>query len=385
MLPDGQATPRKRMVADLLGPALGRARWSIFWERLWPALASVATAIGLFLALSWAGLWLWLPPIGRAVGAVALIALTIVAMLPLFGGSPADIRRRLRRLDRASRIPHRPATAIADEIMATPADPVSMALWRAHVERAKAAAHKLKAGVPMPRVAARDPLALRALVLILVIVTFFAAGNDRGRRLAAAFDWQGVVTTLNYRVDAWVTPPTYTGRPPVILPGLRSGEPVRAAAAVAVPAGSTLVIRATGTSNLEVAVTGGLAAAANATPTPPPAGTEEHRFTIADGGSAALRGLGEAITWNFTAIPDRAPTIALTKEPEAQQRASLQLAYKMEDDYGVTEAHATFKLGSPRRPAPPARLRGRSMPRPTSSCRCRSRAPGTAPDRPSRT
>ena len=52
----------------VLSQALGRARWSIFWERLWPGLASIATVIGLFLALSWLGLWLWLPPIGRAVG-----------------------------------------------------------------------------------------------------------------------------------------------------------------------------------------------------------------------------------------------------------------------------------------------------------------------------
>src|SRR5262245_58597476 len=344
MLPDDQAVHPRRTAVELLAPALGRARWSIFWERLWPALASIATAVGLFLALSWGGLWLWLPPMGRAIGVVALVALTIVAVLPLIFRRMPTFADGLRRLDRTSRIPHRPATAIADELMATPADPVSVALWRAHVERAKAAAHKLRAGMPLPRVAARDPFALRALVLIAVIVTSFAAGDDRGRRILAAFDWQGVVTTLNYRVDAWVTPPTYTGRPPVTLPGVRSGEPVRAAAPVAVPAGSTLVIRATGKSNLEVAVSGGLTAAANTTPTPTPAGTEEHRFTITEGGSATLRGLSDTITWNFTAIPDRPPTIALTKEPEPQLRGSLMLAYKMEDDYGVTEAHATFKL-----------------------------------------
>ena len=38
------------------------------------------------------------------------------------------------------------------------------------------------------------------------------------RRIAAAFDWHGVVASANYRIDAWVTPPAYTGRPPQILP-----------------------------------------------------------------------------------------------------------------------------------------------------------------------
>ncbi len=55
-----------------------------------------------------------------------------------------------------------------------------------------AAARALKAGKPSPRVARRDPYALRALVLLACIATFFAAGGERWKRVAAAFDWQGV-------------------------------------------------------------------------------------------------------------------------------------------------------------------------------------------------
>src|SRR6266581_4225341 len=54
----------------LLARALKRARWSILWERLWPALATLATAAGLFLAVSWLGVWLMLPPHGRGLCAV---------------------------------------------------------------------------------------------------------------------------------------------------------------------------------------------------------------------------------------------------------------------------------------------------------------------------
>src|SRR5471030_542177 len=50
------------------------------------------------------------------------------------------------------------------------------------------------------------------------------------------------------------------------------------------------------------------------------------------------------LTWKFTAIPDRAPTIELIKDPERQARGSLRLDYKMDDDYGVVEAQATFAL-----------------------------------------
>src|SRR5256884_435174 len=115
-------------------------------------------------------------------------------------------------------------------------------LWPAHIERALRAANTLRAGTPMPRLALRDPFAVRALVAVLVVATFFAAGGERMKRVAAAFDWQGVMMPANFRIDAWVSPPPYTGRPPVILPGLRPGEPVQSAAALSVPAGSKLGI-----------------------------------------------------------------------------------------------------------------------------------------------
>ena len=209
---------------SLLATALWRARWTIFWERLWPALATLATAIGLFLALSWLGLWLWLPPLGRAAALIACAVIAIVAAVPFISLRMPGARDGLRRLDRGSGLRHRPATAIADDLAVTPQDPYSLALWNAHVERALAATRSLKAGWPSPRVARRDPYALRALVLIACIATFFAAGGERWKRIAAAFDWQGVVLPANFRVDAWVIPPIYTGKPPIILPGIHPGE-----------------------------------------------------------------------------------------------------------------------------------------------------------------
>jgi uncharacterized protein (TIGR02302 family) len=325
-----------------LDAALWRARWTIFWERLWPALATLLTAAGLFLALSWLGLWLYLPPLGRAAVCLALAGLTLWAAFPFLAlrlPAPGDA---VRRLDRDSGQRHRPATAIADELAVTSKDPYSLVLWNAHIERALAAARTLKAVAPSPRVAWRDPYALRALILIACVATFFAAGGERWKRVAAAFDWHGVVLPANFRVDAWVIPPAYTGRPPVVLPGIHPGEPAAAQleGPVAVPVNSTLVVRSTGKLSLEVTGSGGVTPAKD--DVHPPAGTQEHRFKIAATGSATLRGPGDDLTWPFNAIPDKPPTIALTKDPEQQNRGSLLLSYRLEDDYGVTEAQATF-------------------------------------------
>jgi uncharacterized protein (TIGR02302 family) len=330
----------------LLASALKRARWTVFWERLWPAAAAVATAIGLFLAVSWLGLWLWLPPLGRAIGLFAFAVLIAVATAPLLFVRFPSQPEGLRRLDRASGVAHRPATSLADEMAMPGEDAWSLALWRAHLARMLKSARALRPGLPAPRLAVRDPMALRALVLILVIATFIGAGGDRGRRIAAAFDWQGVVAPKNFRLDAWVSPPSYTAKPPVILPGVRPGEIQQAAAGtISVPAGSILVVRASGDVNLDVAAHGGVAATdLHAAPQLPP-GAEERRFVINDNGSANVRGVvGHDIAWTFHAIPDRPPTIELTKEPEVQARGALQLTYKVEDDYGVVDAQAKFAL-----------------------------------------
>ncbi len=332
-------------VRIMLARALKRARGSLLWERLWPALATIATAVGLFLAFSWAGLWLVLPPLARAIGLVLFALLTAIAAIPLIRLRWPSITDGLRRLDRGSGEAHRPASTIADQMAANQHDPVAQALWAAHIERALMSARKFKAGWPQPRLALRDPMALRALVLILVVASFFAAGGERIKRVTAAFDWHGVVAPANFRVDAWVTPPVYTGRPPVMLPGLRPGETAQAQGSVAVPVGSQLVVRATGDVHFDIVRHGALedAAADKDKHDSLPAGTEERRFVIKGDGAATMRGVvGTDLTWTFDAIPDRPPTIALLKEPERQARGALRLDYKMEDDYGVVGAQATF-------------------------------------------
>jgi uncharacterized protein (TIGR02302 family) len=323
---------------------LRRARWTIFWEQLWPTLARLATVVGLFITVSWLGVWLWLPPLARAAGLAAFAVLALAAIVPfVFLRLPAAADA-LRRLDRGSGVRHRPATTIADDLAVTPKDPYSLALWQTHVARTLAAARAFKAGWPSPRLAMRDPYALRGLILIAVIATFVAAGGEHWKRVAAAFDWQGVVLPSNFRVDAWVTPPVYTGKPPIILAGMHPGEMARqdgeANEPVSVPAGSTLVVRATGKLDLDVSGKGGVTAAKDKVQAP--AGTQEYRFKIATTGAATLHGAGDDLTWAFNVIPDKPPTITLAKDPEQQARGSLLLSYRLEDDYGVTEAQATF-------------------------------------------
>jgi uncharacterized protein (TIGR02302 family) len=177
-------------------------------------------------------------------------------------------------------------------------------------------------------------------VMVMLVATFFAAGDERAMRLGAAFDWNGVLAPTNVRVDAWITPPLYTGKPPVILSAAnKEAAALPASGPLAVPAGSTLIVRSSG-SSLDVVTSGGLKEVAPSEAAPK--GTNEKHFTITGDGTAHVRAPSGQPQWAFAATPDRPPTIALAKDPERQAYGALQLSYKIEDDYGVTGAAAQF-------------------------------------------
>lgn len=74
---DGDALSRLKLTQ-----ALDRAIYAIAWERAWPNLARLLTVIGLFLVVSWAGLWLALPFLARAIGLAVFAGLAIAALFP---------------------------------------------------------------------------------------------------------------------------------------------------------------------------------------------------------------------------------------------------------------------------------------------------------------
>ncbi|MBV9533377.1 MAG: TIGR02302 family protein, partial [Bradyrhizobium sp.] len=315
--------------------ALKRAKYAIAWERTWPAVASLLTVIGLFLVASWAGLWMGLPLLARVIGFGLFLLLAVVAIWPLVWFRWPSREQALRRLDRSSGIRHRPATTLTDSVRTE--DPVALALWKAQRERTLASIKRIRAGLPSPRLSLYDPWALRALVLMMLVASYVAAGDERVMRVAAAFDWDGMLSPVNIRVDAWVNPPPYTGKPPIILSAANNQSALPASAPLSVPAGSTLIVRSSGGS-LDVVAGGGVSE--TAPKEQPPQGTNEKHFTIAGDGTVHVRAPSGQPQWRFTAVADRPPTIALAKDPERQARGALQLSYKLEDDYGVIEAQA---------------------------------------------
>ncbi|HXZ15156.1 MAG TPA: TIGR02302 family protein, partial [Roseiarcus sp.] len=259
------------------------------------------------------------------------------------------LRDVMARLDRDFGGAHRPATSLADDL-ANADDPISRALWAEHKARLARSVQAARVAPPQPHMAKRDPFALRFAIAMMAFAAAVTAGPELYGRIAAAFDWRGEnagVAGQTSRIDAWIDPPPYAGRPPVVV-DVASGV----SQAMTVFEDSVLVVRGE-PGVVETKVEGAIELIENRSKSAE-SRPVERRWTLHGDGRATIRLNGtKAAEVAFSVIPSGTPTIELTKEPEPNLSGSLTLAYKIDDRYGVSAARAEFAL--PHDPSKPAR------------------------------
>ena len=210
------------------------SRWALLFERLWPRLWLILAVAGLFLLVSLLGVW---PLLGAKAHLALLAAFGIagVAALLFAVRVPFPTREQaVRRIESVSGIPHRPASSYEDTVTANADDPRTSAIWQAHRARLAAMLAKLRVGKPHPRADRADPIALRALLLLTVVAAAALVGDNAADRLRSAFRFHSSSAIAEARLDAWVTPPSYTARPPIML-----ADGARGPAAPSAPASSS--------------------------------------------------------------------------------------------------------------------------------------------------
>lgn len=355
--------PASRKTKLRLDKLAGRARASLSWEAIWPVTVGVLIVTGLFLTVSWLGLWINLPRWARLTALVIFALAVAAALSPLRHFRLPTRNASLARVDQDSGLPHNPASTLDDILANGQNEAATRALWNAHLKRAEKNATGLTVALPSPGVAIHDRYAMRAGVLLAVIGAAFIAGPEKYARVLAAFDWQtsGSVSQ-GFRLDAWIDPPPYTGRPPILLKAQTDGgKDAIGIQQVRAPAGSIVIVRASGGAGVTAEISGALEApkteakpedapaenatkpaAANLTRGGSPS-DQEKKFVLRGDGKLILKRLGRTVaTYDLSAIPDLPPVISLVGDPRANVRGSLTIKYKLEDDYGVLTADAEF-------------------------------------------
>ncbi|MES5099976.1 TIGR02302 family protein [Agrobacterium sp. BA1120] len=330
------------------------AKLVLFAERLAPKTLLPLSLAAVFVSLAWLGLFRQMPDFLRLGIVFLLIFSFITSLLPIARLRWPTKDEASRLLETRNGLPHQPVGVQEDE----PAfeTPFARTLWKEHQLRMAERIAALDAGLPQPDIASHDRSALRAIPALILVAAFgFSFSNGAGD-IADAFRNRPSSGPANpdIRLDAWVTPPSYTGRAPIFL----TGNNAAGHEAVSLPQSSKLTIRMTGgEGNEEVTFEpqeagqlqkltpegaekpGAQDAAKVAETTETPLAPRTFAMEIKESGTIEANGQ----QWQFNVVPDKAPTIAFDNLPRRAVNGALEIGFTAKDDYGIREAHAVIE------------------------------------------
>lgn len=311
--------------------ALYKAFAALWWERLAPVLWPVAILLAVYAGLALFGLWDAVGDPWRAIAALAGLGLAGWFAWRAWKKFAAPTHEdAARRVEEDSGITARPHEALLDQ----PADrdEVSIALWQAHRDRMSARLSGANARRPKAAWAAIDAWGLRVALVLFVIVGVGVAGEFAAGRLGDAFGLRPIYRSNgDLTVDAWLDPPAYTGRAPIII-----REDM---ARIEAPEGSTLIVRTAGVGREPSLRLDGARGENRRIGD----GVWESRIPLVTDAVPELRAGGRRQSWRIHIIPDTEPVVRMTDAPEARATGELVLHFRADDDYGAVSHSVEFR------------------------------------------
>ncbi|MET3589119.1 uncharacterized protein (TIGR02302 family) [Bartonella silvatica] len=311
--------------------------WFILsFERIWLCLLPFFMVVSLFCSLSWLGVfgnlsyWVHL----LLLGLVLLLGVgSLFFLIPFRFPTMRDVNQRL---ERENDLKNQPLSVQKDYLDSDDNEDFRAIVWREHQRRMVRQLYHLKTGFIYPNSVARDPLALRAICVLLFVCAFGFSFGSRGGRLADAFDFRPIVDEASIRIDAWVTPPAYTGVAPIYLTKDQKKQ-------WEIPEGSHVVVRAVNGVGMTVKAISEenarevLFSKKNETTSlsHPIVHFETH---LKHSMTLFVSSRHKQQQWHLQMIKDQKPTIRWREKPGRILTGSLELQYDLDDDYGVTKA-----------------------------------------------
>ena len=340
---DKQAVRTGETLRRRIAAKIRTMRGVILFERLWPRLLPVIGVVALFVSLSWFGYFRAVPDWLRIVSLALFAILLVGSLFPLRSLRMPQGAEALRRLERDNKIIHQALAVQSDKL--EQGDDFARALWRRHQERMADKVRQIRASAPQPPTPKLDPFGVRVFVALLLVTAFsFSFSNGSGLIGDAFRSHEQPPEVAGVRIDAWVTPPKYTGKAPIFLTGTTTGLPET----IAVPEGSEMLVRIVGGTGTEDVIF-----RTDDSDIAMPASDEEitgamsglnprsFNYTPESAGSLVVRQNEATVeSWRFTLIPDTAPVIAFDGRPGRAVNGALEITFTVNDDYGTERAYA---------------------------------------------
>ena len=208
---------------------------------------------------------------------------------------------------------------------------------------------------PRSRVPDYDRWGLRAVAGLLFVTALAFSFGPFGGRVSDGLVGRAARDTVPPRIDAWVTPPAYTGKAPLFL----TADANQAVQTFSVPQGSDVSLRVTGGSGEETLSYADVGGNARAIEPEAPKGDAPAAVQTAPKVRQFSGKLNTNVTltlksgdndlgrWALAVIPDGPPTIRFIGEPKRAANGAMELNYEIDDDYGAASAKAVFELSDP--------------------------------------
>ncbi|MFO0992638.1 MAG: TIGR02302 family protein [Hyphomicrobiales bacterium] len=331
---------------------ISQAGLAIAWERAWAALYPALMVLGLFALAVLSGLMPALPDWARfgslAIFGIALLSALVPVARLVFPGRPEAIRR----IETASGLAHRPVAGSEDRLADGEQDQLSATIWQEHRTRQLRKLGHLKIGMVRSNWMQRDRYALRIPLILALFAAVVLGRTEPTALLADSVRINAPAPQTQASLDAWIAPPGYTGRPPLMLTSPAMRDKIAQGEEIIVPENSHLKIRVSGAKAPRLAFYQPTSEGEQPVELPekaPAAKPTGDAFQIESKLARPMTarvfdGDKEIAQWTISLIPDNPPQVAFDNNPTTEANGALSIRWKASDDYGVAGIEARVEL-----------------------------------------
>ena len=330
MEPKGKYTEANRRAKLLRGlrSRITLTKLSLILEQFLRAFWPLLTLFGFSYAILAFGGFSALPVLVAQglLGGLLLVALGLLVR----GGRKFKLPTQSQALEKLDEsLEHHPIASLQDTPAINTNDPLAKALWQAHIEQMQREAQEARAPVPAPDLPKEDRYGLRLMAIVATIAALLFAPKIGVENLQNTLSGTPPPAQASVAIEAWATPPAYTGKPALYLTELAGGEPVE------LPVGSEITLRTYGNGefSLTEAVSGTAAALTAPNPDDPP---RDARFEVSQSGEVEVfDGKTSLGKWQVMVLADIAPTLSAPDGIDKSRDGELSIEYAAQDDYGI--------------------------------------------------
>ena len=331
---------------------ISQAGFVIAWERVWAALYPALMVLGLFALAVMSGLLPALPDWAR-FGGLAIFGIALVwTLVPVVRLVLPSRPEAIRRIETASGLAHRPVAGSEDRLADGEQDQLSSTIWQEHRTRQLRKLGQLKIGMVRSNWVGLDRYALRIPLILALFAAMMLSRTEPSALLADSVRIEAPAPQLTASLDAWIAPPGYTGRPPLMLTSPAMRDKIAQGEEIIVPENSQLRIRVSGAKAPKLAfyqpsVAGeDLVALPDKAPVAKPTG---EAFQIESNLARPVTALvfdgdKEIARWTIALIPDNPPEVSFDNNPTTEANGALSIRWKASDDYGVAGIESRIEL-----------------------------------------